>query len=114
MTLYKIYTDSNRRIIALPAWANPDNRNEGEKSDGSIVLSLTDDQVKKAVPNHSTLSADNQIILDDDYVPPVEPSSEPHPDPTAAAIAALSATVAKQGIMIANLTLQVAKLKVGK
>lgn len=114
MALYKIYTDSNRRIIALPAWANPDNRNEGEKSDGSIVLFLTDDQVKKAVPGHSTLSEQNQIILDDDYVPPVEPSTEPRPDPLSAAVAGLSATVAKQGIMIANLTLQIAQLKAGK
>lgn len=114
MNLYKIYTDSNRRIIALPAWANPDNRNEGQQGDGAIILSLTDDQVKKAVPNHSTLSADNQIVLDDDYVPPVDPSSDPHPDPTSVAVAGLSAIVAKQGIMIANLTIQIAKMKVGK
>ena len=114
MNLYKIYIDSDRRIVALPAWANPDNRSEGQQSDGAIILSLTDDQVKKAVPNHSTLSVDNQIVLDDDYVPPVDPSSEPHPDPTSAAIAGLSAIVAKQGIMIANLTLQIAKMKVGK
>ena len=114
MNLYKIYIDNNRRIIALPAWANPDNRTEGYQSDGTIVLSLTDDQLAKAVPNHSTLSADNQIILDDDYVPPVEPSTEPRPDSSAVALAGLSATVAKQGAMIANLTLQIAQLKAGK
>lgn len=114
MALYKIYTDSNRRIIALPAWANPDNRKVGDAVDGWVVLDLTDDQIAKAVPNHSKLSADNQIILDDDYVPPVEPSSEPHPDPTSVALAGLSATVAKQGVMIANLTLQIAQLKAGK
>lgn len=114
MSLFKILLDSDRNIIALPAWANPDNRNAGDYGDGWIILNLTDDQLAKAVPNHSKLSADNQIVLDDDYVPPVDPSSEPHPDPTSAAVAGLSAIVAKQGIMIANLTLQIAKMKVGK
>lgn len=114
MSLYKVYIDNNRKIVALPAWANPDNRANGDSGQGFVVIDLTDDQVKKAIPNHSILSADNKIIIDDDYVPPVDPSSDPHPDPTSAAVAALSATVAKQGIMIANLTLQIAKMKVGK
>lgn len=114
MSLYKIYIDSNRKIIALPAWANPDTRKVGDSTGGAVILDLTDDQVKKAVPNHSTLSADNQIILDDDYVPPVDPSTDPHPDPSSIALAGLSATVAKQGVMIANLTLQIAQLKAGK
>lgn len=114
MNLFKILLDSDRNIIALPAWANPDNRNAGDYGDGWVILNLTDDQLAKAIPGHSKLSVDNQIVLDDDYVPPVEPSSEPQPDPLSVAVAVLSATVAKQGIMIANLTLQIAQLKAGK
>lgn len=114
MTLYMVFTDKNRRITKIPGWANPDNREVGDSGDGYIILDLTDDQLAKAVPNHSTLRDDNQIVLDDDYVPPVDPSSEPRPDPTSTAVAGLSAIVAKQGIMIANLTLQIAKMKVGK
>lgn len=115
MKLYKILIDENRRILALPAWANPDERSEGEQlAGGWAVVSLDDSQASNAVPNHSTLTVDNKVVIDDDYVPPVEPSSEPRPDPNSAAIAALSATVAKQGIMIANLALQIAKMKVGK
>lgn len=114
MNLFRIIFDSDRRIVALPAWVNPDNRNAGDYGDGWAVLDLTDDQLAKAVPNHSKLSEDNQIILDDGYVSPVEPSSEPRPDPIAVAVTGLSATVAKQGVMIANLTLQIAQLKAGK
>lgn len=115
MDLYKILINENRRILALPAWANPDERKEGEQlAGGWIVVSLDDSQVSKAVPNHSTLTMDNQVVVDNDYVPPVDPSSEPHPDPSSTALAGLSATVAKQGVMIANLTLQIAQLKAGK
>ena len=114
MTLYKIYIDSDRKIVALPGWANPDHRKVGDSGSGYIVLDLTDDQLAKAVPGHSTLNEFNQIMLDDDYVPPVEPSTEPRPDPSSVALAGLSAIVAKQGAMIANLTLQVAQLKAGK
>lgn len=115
MELYKILINEDRRILALPAWANPEERKEGEQLDnGWAVVSLDNSQANKVVPNHSTLTADNQVIIDDDYVPLVEPSSEPRPDPTSVAVAGLSAIVAKQGIMIANLTLQIAKMKVGK
>ena len=114
MTLYMVFTDKDRRITKLPGWANPDSRKQGDLGTDFIVLDLTDDQLAKAVPGHSTLSEQNQIILDDDYVQPVEPSSEPHPDPSNVAVAGLSAIVAKQGAMIANLTLQFAKMKAGK
>lgn len=114
MTLYMVFTDKDRRITKLPGWANPDSRKQGDLGPDFIVLDLTDDQLAKAVPGHSTLSADNQVIVDDDYVPPAEPSTEPRPDPSSIAVAGLSAIVAKQGAMIANLTLQVAQLKAGK
>ena len=114
MTLYMVFTDKDRHITKLPGWANPENRKSGDLGPDFVVLDLTDDQLAKAVPGHSTLSEQNQIILDDDYVPPVDPSSEPHPDPSSVALAGLSATVAKQGVMIANLTLQIAQLKAGK
>lgn len=114
MALYKIFIDSNNRLVSLPAWANPDERTAGEVGPGFRVVDLSQSDFDKAIPNHSTLSADNQIIVDDDYVPPVDPSTDPRPDSSAVALAGLSATVAKQGVMIANLTLQIAQLKAGK
>ena len=114
MTLYMVFTDKDRRITKLPGWANTEIRKDGDIGPDFIVLDLTDDQLAKAVPNHSTLNEFNQIMLDADYVPPVEPSSESYPDPSNIAVAGLSAIVARQGAMIANLTLQVAQLKAGK
>lgn len=114
MALYKIFIDSNNRLVSIPAWANPDERTEGEVGPGFRVINLSQSDFDKAIPFHSTLNNDDTITIDADYVPPVEPSTEPRPDPSSVALAGLSATVAKQGVMIANLTLQIAQLKAGK
>ena len=114
MTLYMVFADKDRRITKLPGWANPEIRKDGDIGPDFIVLDLTDDQLAKAVPGHSTLNEFNQIMLDDGYVSPAEPSTAPRPDPSNIAVAGLSAIVARQGAMIANLTLQVAQLKAGK
>lgn len=114
MTLYKVFTDENRRITNIPGWANPDERKDGDTGAGFIVLDLTDDQVFKAIPNHSMLTADNVIVTDADYVPPKDFSGTVQIDPTVKTIAVLSEQVAMLMTQVANLTkLVVDSQKVG-
>lgn len=80
MTLIKIKVDASTEVTAS-GWANPNHRKAGDKTpDGFQVYDIADDEIAKLVVSHTKLTG-GHLVVDSDYVPPVEPT-ETAPQPS--------------------------------
>lgn len=86
MSLIKLQLDSNDTVVAS-GWANPDQRKVGDIVDGFTVYDISDEEIEKLVINHTKLIS-GHLVVDVDYVPPVEePIEETPSQPTEVQIA---------------------------
>ena len=67
--LAKLKLDNN--VVLDVAWANPNQRKVGDKTeDGFTVYEVDDKEYEAYVANHTKL-IDGHLVVDADYVPPV-------------------------------------------
>ncbi|KRM79465.1 hypothetical protein FC84_GL001645 [Lapidilactobacillus dextrinicus DSM 20335] len=89
MSLIKLKLAADNTVTAS-GWANPDTRQVGETTtDGFTIYDINQDEIDALVVNHTKL-INNHLVIDADYVPPVETPNDPEPSDTDKALAALS------------------------
>lgn len=89
MSLIKLKLNNNNTVTAS-GWANPDTRQVGETTtDGFTIYDINQDEIDALVVNRTKLIS-NHLVVDSDYVSPVETPTEPQPSDTDKALAALS------------------------
>lgn len=89
MSLIKLKLATDNTVVAS-GWANPDQRKTGEvTADGFTIYDINQDEIDVLVVNHTKLIS-NHLVVDADYVPPVETPTDPQPSDTDKALAALS------------------------
>lgn len=68
--LSKLKLDTDNVVLAV-AWANPNQRKAGDKTeDGFVIYDVDETEYQACVANHTKL-IDGHLVVDADYVPPV-------------------------------------------
>lgn len=87
--LAKLKLDSNNLVTAV-GWANPNQRKAGDiTNDGFTIYEVDDTEYSDCIVDHTKL-IDGHLVVDADYVPPVEAPSEPEPTAEQLSITALA------------------------
>ncbi|KRM79409.1 hypothetical protein FC84_GL001585 [Lapidilactobacillus dextrinicus DSM 20335] len=93
MSLIKLKLAADNTVMAS-GWANPNQREVGDVIDGFTVYDVSDDEIKKLIVNHTKL-INNHLVIDTDYVPPVEIPTDPQPSEEQQAITDLAISSAE-------------------
>lgn len=94
MSLIKLKLNKDN-TVTTSGWANPDARNIGEvTADGFTIYDINQDEIDTLIVNHTKL-INNHLVIDADYVPPVETPTEPQPSEEQQAITDLAISSAE-------------------
>lgn len=79
MSLIKLKLAEDNTVTAS-GWANPNQRKVGDIVDGFTVYDIADEEIEKLVIDRTKLIS-GHLVVDADYIPPVEEPVEETPAP---------------------------------